>query len=95
MTVLPSPKMRFQEIERNVSKEKMDLLTVLETSTHHHPPEGRFAPISPVVLWRAVQAAVLVAVVPAEPDPEVSIGWTQLCDKLLHHFLLRFRLDAE
>lgn len=60
-----------------------------------HPPEGRLAPISPVVLWRAVRAAVLVAVVPSQADPEVAIGWTQLCDQLLHHLLLRFGLDAE
>lgn len=90
--------MYYQETKRNVwlFQRGIDLLTVSETSTHHlHPPEGRLAPISPVVLWRAVRAAVLVAVVPAEPDPEVSIRRPQLRDELLHHLLLRFRLDAE
>lgn len=33
--------------------------------------------------------------VPAETDPEVSIGWAELCDELLYELLLRCRFHTQ
>lgn len=60
-----------------------------------HPPKSGFASVEPIVLWGAVWAAVLVSVVPAETDPEVSISWAELSDELLDDLLLGRRLHTQ
>ena len=67
----------------------LDLLNI------SHAPECGPAAVQPVVLWRAVRAAVLVSVVPAETDPEVSVGRPELRDELFYDLLLRSRLHAQ
>lgn len=60
-----------------------------------HPPKCRLAAVHPVVLWGAVWAAVLVSIVTAETDPEVSLSRAELCDELLYDLLLRLRFHAQ
>lgn len=58
-------------------------------------PEWGFAPVQPVVLKRAVRAAVLVSLSTPQTYPEVSIRGTEISDELLYDLLLGRGLDAQ
>ncbi len=58
-------------------------------------PEGCIASIQPVVLWRTVSVYLLIALIPTEPDPEVSIWCFQVMDEGLYLSLLILRLNTD
>ncbi len=58
-------------------------------------PEGCSASIKPVVLRRTVSVYLLIALIPTEPDPEVSIWCFQFMDEGLYQSLLSLRLNTE